>query len=57
MKEMYFMAYLPEDEKGKKFISLEPDEFVKFIISNSCLNNYELLSEQLFRGRPLYKIF
>ena len=56
-KEMFFESHNPkEDQMRRVFANYQPQEFVKFIIENSNLNNY-LLLEEFEDGRKLYKIF
>lgn len=57
IKQMYFLSYLPEDEKMPYvFTSLKPNEFADFILNNSILNKKQLLNYKSFRDRPLYKL-
>lgn len=53
-KELFFETDLPGHFQGyyKKYT---PDQFVDFIIKNSCLNRAELIGKSE-EGRPLYKL-
>lgn len=55
-KELFFETYLPSEFKeGKYYKNYAPEEFVDFIIKNSCLTKAELIG-QSEDGRPLYKL-
>jgi len=55
-KEMYFESHNPKEEQMKgAYVNYGPEEFVKFIIEESCLGKYKLL-QKFERGRELYKI-
>lgn len=55
MEEMFFEANnYNEPQMKSSFINYHPEEFVKFIIQNSCLNYYKKIGE--FDGRELYHI-
>jgi len=58
MKEMYFQAHSPTDFLNKKFYkNYSPEEFVDFIVRNSCLKNAKLIFEDKEqKGRKLYKL-
>lgn len=56
MQEMFFQPHSPDHTKMQdSFLKLSPEDFVKFIIEYSCLNNYELIGEE--GGRKIYKIY
>ena len=56
-KELFFEPYLPIEFQGRKtYQSYTPEQFVNFIIKNSCcLNKAELIGKSE-KGRPIYKI-
>jgi len=55
-KELFFEAHLPEKFKNRKFYqNYNPDQFVNFIIENSCLNKAKFIGKAE-NGRPLYKL-
>ncbi len=56
VKELFFEPPKPNRAKTKRFYrNYTPDQFVQFIINNSCLNKAELIGEAE-DGRPLYKL-
>jgi SAM-dependent methyltransferase len=56
-QEMFFESHNPGESQMKgAFRNYVPEEFVKFILKNSCLDNYILLKE-FPNGRRLYKLF
>ena len=56
---MYFQPHDPSEAIMKNaYINYGNEQFVKFIIKNSCLNNFELVNKQSDgRTRPIYRIF
>jgi hypothetical protein len=57
MKFMYFGAHLPtEGQMRGSFRNYQPDEFVRFILSESCLTSSRLLGESR-DGRRLYMLW
>ena len=55
-KELFFETYLPNEFKPEAYYkNYTPDQFVNFIIQNSCFNKAKFIgaSEE---GRPLYKL-
>jgi hypothetical protein len=57
VNEMYFEPHLPDEpEMQGSYLNPSPQEFVDFIISNSCLNNYRLLG-YCEEGKPLFKLW
>ena len=57
MNEMYFEPHLyDEPEMRDAFMNFTPEEFVHFILQNSCLNNYRLLGK-CERGKPVFKLW
>ncbi|NHJ20077.1 MAG: methyltransferase domain-containing protein [Candidatus Lokiarchaeota archaeon] len=56
---MYFQPHDPREAIMKNaYINFNNEQFVNFIISNSCLNNFELVNKQTDgRTRPIYRIF
>lgn len=57
VNEMYFEPHLYDDPQMRgAFLNFPPEEFVGFILSNSCFNNYKLLGK-CEDGRPLYKLW
>jgi len=59
VKTMYFQPHDPNEAIMKNaYINYGNEQFVKFIIKNSCLNNFELVNKESDgRTRPIYKIF
>lgn len=56
VKEFFFEAHLPSTEKNKnRYQEYNPNQFVNFIIENSCLNKAEFIGKAE-DGRPLYKL-
>ena len=58
LKVMYFQPHDPTEELMRNaYINFDNEQFVRFIIKNSCLNKFELINEQSDgRSRPIYKI-
>jgi len=56
---MYFQPHDPSEAIMKNaYINYGNEQFVKFIIKNSCLNNFKLVNKQSDgRTRPIYRIF
>jgi len=55
-KELYFEAHNPKEFRNKNvYKNYNPDEFVNFIIENSCLNKAKLLVK-MNGGRTIYKL-
>jgi 2-polyprenyl-3-methyl-5-hydroxy-6-metoxy-1,4-benzoquinol methylase len=59
VKVMYFQPHDPSEVLMRNaYANFDNEQFVRFIIKNSCLNKFELITEQIDgRNRPLYKIF
>jgi len=59
VKVMYFQPHNPSEELMRNaYANFDNVQFVRFIIKNSCLNKFELITKQTDgRNRPLYKIF
>lgn len=57
-KELFFEPHLPQEFKEKTFYkNYTPDEFVDFIIENSCFRAAKLLGQsEGGGGRPIYKL-
>lgn len=56
VKELFFRAHHPESfQKIKVYQNYNPDQFVNFLIENSCLNSSKLI-EEIKHGRSLYKL-
>jgi Methyltransferase domain len=56
MNEMFFWAHnVEEPQMRNAYKNYEPDEFAAFIISNSCLNHYEIIGEVEYRN--LYRLW
>ena len=56
-KEMFFGSHNHRESQMKgAFKNYTPEEFVKFILKNSCLNSYVLIKEYP-GGRRLYKLY
>ncbi|OGZ19993.1 MAG: hypothetical protein A2654_02135 [Candidatus Nealsonbacteria bacterium RIFCSPHIGHO2_01_FULL_43_31] len=54
-KELFFESYVPKEFGSRPFYQkYTPDQFVDFIIANSCFKKAELLGKSI-EGRPLYK--
>ena len=57
VNEMYFEPHLPDEpEMRGSYLNLSPEEFVDFIVSNSCLHNYRLLGYCEER-KPIFKLW
>jgi hypothetical protein len=57
VNEMYFEPHLPDEpEMRGSYLNFSPQEFVDFIISNSCLNNYKPLGK-CEEGKPIFKLW
>ena len=57
IKEMFFGAHNPKELQNiNGYINYNPEEFVKFIIKNSCLNKYELIGIIENHERHIYKL-
>ena len=58
LKVMYFQPHDPtEGLMRNAYINFENEQFVRFIIKNSCLNEFELINKQSDgRSRPIYRI-
>jgi len=55
-KELIFEVYNPRDFRNKVFYrNYKPDEFVNFIIENSCMNKARFICKTK-NGRSLYKL-
>ena len=56
VKELYFEAHNPNEFLNKKvYRNYNPEQFVNFIIENSCLNKVKLL-KKMNDGRSIYKL-
>jgi len=56
VKEMIFGAHIPRElQRIKRYINYTPNQFVNFILENSCLNKAELLGK-MDSGRCIYKL-
>lgn len=56
VKELIFGAHNPKDFQNKNFYrNYKPDQFVNFIIENSCLNKAKFI-DKTETGRSLYKL-
>jgi len=56
MNIMFFEPHIfKEPQMRGAYINYTPEEFVKFILKNSCLNKAELIGEAE-NGRPIYKL-
>ena len=58
LKVMYFQPHDPtEGLMRNAYVNFDNEQFVRFIIKNSCLNKFELLNKQSDgRSRPIYRI-
>lgn len=57
VKEMFFGAHNPKELQNiSGYINYSPEEFVKFIIKNSCLNKYKLIGIIENHERHIYKL-
>jgi len=55
-KELYFGAHNPNEHRNiKVYRNYNPEQFVNFILENSCLNKAQLLIK-LKNGRTIYKL-
>ncbi len=55
-KELYFGTHNPDEFRGiKVYRNYNPEQFVNFILENSCLNKAELLIN-MNNGRNIYKL-
>ncbi|MFX0074881.1 MAG: class I SAM-dependent methyltransferase [Candidatus Hermodarchaeota archaeon] len=56
---MYFQPHDPSEAIMKNaYVNYSNEQFVNFIINNSCLNNFELVNKESDgRTRPIYRIF
>ena len=59
VKVMYFQPHDPrEDIMRNAYVNFDNEQFVRFIIKNSRLNNFKQISSRTDgRNRPMYKIF
>jgi 2-polyprenyl-3-methyl-5-hydroxy-6-metoxy-1,4-benzoquinol methylase len=59
VKVMYFQPHDPSEVLMRNaYANFDNEQFVRFIIKNSCLNKFELITKQIDgRNRPIYKIF
>ncbi|MFX1258532.1 MAG: methyltransferase domain-containing protein [Promethearchaeota archaeon] len=59
MKEMFFQAHDPSVKHMKNaYINYKPQQFVKFILKYSCLDNYDMIVEKIDgKNRPLYRLY
>jgi len=59
VKVIYFQPHDPTEELMRNaYVNFDNEQFVKFIIKNSSLNKFELITKQTDgRNRPIYKIF
>ena len=59
VKTMYFQPHDPNEAIMKNaYVNYGNEQFVKFIIKNSCLNNFKLVNKESDgRTRPIYRIF
>jgi len=56
VREMFFQPHAVEHtQMQESYRNFSPEEFVGFIIENSCLNHYVLIGEE--GGRKIYKIY
>jgi len=57
MNELYFEPHLyDEPQMDGTFVNFSPEEFVDFILENSCLDSYELIGKSE-EGMPIYKLW
>jgi len=55
-KELYFGTHNPDEFRGiKVYRNYNPEQFVNFVLENSCLNKAELLIK-MNNGRNIYKL-
>ncbi len=59
LRTMYFQPHDPSEKIMRNaYVNYDNEQFVRFIIKNSCLNKFELINKQSDgRTRPIYKIF
>jgi len=56
MKTMYFQVHRPEEKQMiGAYRNFQSEEFLKYIINNSCLTHYKEIGEEL--GRKIYKLW
>lgn len=56
IKKMYFQAHQTnESQMVGAYKNFEPNEFVEYILNNSCLNNYQEIGEE--NGRKIYRLW
>lgn len=56
VKELFFGVHNPNEFKNKKvYRNYSPEQFVAFLLKNSCLNNAQFLAK-FDNGRTLYKL-
>ncbi|MBI2450077.1 MAG: hypothetical protein HYV47_00915 [Candidatus Nealsonbacteria bacterium] len=56
VRELFFESYLPKEFGSRPFYkSYAPDQFVNFIIENSCFKKAEFIGNSE-EGRPIYKL-
>ncbi len=56
VKELFFGAHNPKEfKKGSVYKNYTPDQFVNFLINNSCLNKAKCIGKTK-TGRYLYKL-
>ena len=57
INEMYFEPHLYDEAQMEgAFVNFHPEEFVGFILENSCLNSYKLIGK-CEEGRAVYKLW
>ena len=60
-KEMFFQPHNPKEKVMRNtYINFLPQQFVEFIIKNSCLNKYEMIVERVEgdnKDRPIFRLF
>lgn len=57
VKEMFFEPHLFREPQMKNaFVNFNPEEFIDFITSNSCLKNYRLIGK-CEDERPIYRLW
>lgn len=56
MKELFFQTHkYDEAQMESAYKNYSPEEFVDFILENSCLDEAKLIGEE--EGRPIYKLY
>ena len=56
VKEMFFGAHNPREFQNKRgYVNYNPDQFVNFLIENSCLKKAKLIGK-MKNGRCIYKL-